>query len=53
MTSEEGGAHLRISFWYLLINLKNNHLFKKNCLRKATTDITILHLCTKHFDDMI
>ena len=20
---EEGGAHLRISFWYLLINLKN------------------------------
>ena len=29
MTSEEGGAHLRISFWYLLMNLKNNYLFKK------------------------
>ena len=22
-TSEEGGAHLRISFWHLLMNLKN------------------------------
>ena len=22
-TSEEGGAHLRISFWHLLTNLKN------------------------------
>ena len=24
-TSEEGGAHLRISFWHLLMNLKNNN----------------------------
>ena len=22
-TCEEGGAHLRISFWYLLMNLRN------------------------------
>ena len=27
-TSEKGGAHLRISFLHLLINLKNNHLLK-------------------------
>ena len=26
---EEGGAHLRISVWHLLMNLKNNYLFKK------------------------
>ena len=26
---EEGGAHLRISVWNLLINLKNNYLLKK------------------------
>ena len=25
-TCEEGGAHLRISFWYLLMNLKNKLL---------------------------
>ena len=29
-TCEEGGAHLRISFWHLLMNLKNNYLLK-NC----------------------
>ena len=28
-TSEGGGAHLRISVWHLLMNLKNNYLFKK------------------------
>ena len=28
-TCEEGGAQLRISFWHLLMNLKNNLLFKK------------------------
>ena len=30
-TCEEGGAHLRISFWYLLMNnyLLNNYLLKK------------------------
>ena len=26
---EEGGAHLRIFFWHLLMNLKNKYLFKK------------------------
>ena len=25
----KGGAHLRISVWHLLMNLKNNYLFKK------------------------
>ena len=28
-TCEEGGTHLRISFWHLLMNLKNNYLLKK------------------------
>ena len=28
-TCEEGGANLRISFGHLLMNLKNNYLFKK------------------------
>ena len=28
-TFEEGGAHLRLSVWDLLINLKNNYLLKK------------------------
>ena len=27
--SEEGGTHLRISVWHLLIYLKNNYLFEK------------------------
>ena len=26
---EEGGTHLRISVWHLLIYLKNNYLFEK------------------------
>ena len=29
-TCKEGGAHLRISVWHLLMNLRNNYLFK-NC----------------------
>ena len=28
-TCEEGGAHLRISFWHLLMNLKNKIIIKK------------------------
>ena len=28
-TCEEGGAHLRISVWHLLMTLKNNYLLKK------------------------
>ena len=73
-TFEEGGAHLRLSVWDLLINLKNNYLLKKllkwanrKCKdfsiynvafikkqqKKTIGDIMILHLCTKHLDDMI
>ena len=26
---EESGAHLKISFWHLLMNLKNKYLLKK------------------------
>ena len=29
-TCEEGGTHLRISVWHLLMNLRNNYLLK-NC----------------------
>ena len=29
-TSEEGGTHLRISFWHLLMNMKNKYLLTKN-----------------------
>ena len=29
-TCREGGAHLRISFWHLLMNLKNNYWANKN-----------------------
>ena len=66
---EEGQAHLRISVWHLLMNLKNNCLLKelwsgriKNVrilifityfFKKNEGDIIILHLCTKNFDDMI
>ena len=28
-TCDEGGAHLRISFWHLLMNLKKKKLLKK------------------------
>ena len=28
-TCEEGGTHLRVSVWHLLMNLKNNYLLKK------------------------
>ena len=28
-TCEEGGAHLRISVWHLLMNLKTNYLLKE------------------------
>ena len=28
-TCEDGGAHLRISVWHLLMNLRNNYLLKK------------------------
>ena len=28
-TCEEGGEHLKISFWHLLMNLKNKYLFNE------------------------
>ena len=28
-TCEEGGAHLRISIWHLLMNLKNSYFLRK------------------------
>ena len=31
----EGGTHLRISFWHLLMNLKNKNLLK-NCKNRPT-----------------
>ena len=38
-TCEEGGAHLRISFWHLLMNLKNNYLLKNCTSRPAKKKI--------------
>ena len=48
---EEGEGHLRISFWYLLMNLKNNYL-QKTCLsdpirKKTITIFTMLHFFFK------
>ena len=46
VSCEKGGAHLKISFWYLLMNLKN----KKNCLKwvnKKTKhlEISLFYIC--------
>ena len=45
-------AHLRISFWPLLMNLKNNYLFKKrlkwpNKKRKNVNIYNYLHILKK------
>ena len=40
-TCEECGPHLRISVWYLLMNLKNNYLSKK-LLKLANKKLRIL-----------
>ena len=53
-TCEEGGAHLRISFWHLLMNFEKpekNQNFEKN-LQKIAGDIIILHMCTKNHNYM-
>ena len=42
-TFQEGGAHLRISIWYLLMNLKNNYLLKK-LLSRPIKSVRILIL---------
>ena len=46
-TCEEGGAHLRISFWNLLMNLKNKllkKLLKCHNKKQNNFNITMLHL---------
>ena len=42
-------AHLKISFWYLLMKLKNKYLFKKNCLSGSIQNKIILILTILHF----
>ena len=51
-TYEEGGAHLRISFWHLLMNFgkAKNQTFEK--MKIFTGDIIILHMCTKNHNHM-
>ena len=60
-TCEKGAAHLRITVWHLLMNLKNNYLLK-NCWSGPIKNIWILiftkkkiisHLCTKNLTHMI
>ena len=65
-TCEEGGAHLRISFWCLLMSLKNKLLLKKLLKwdNKKKIMFTMLHFfkdipkntCRYHYqnlDDMV
>ena len=47
-TCGESGAHLRISFWYLLMNLKNKLLLKK-LLKWANKNKIILIFTMLHF----
>ena len=45
---EEGGTHLRISFWHLLMNFgkpKKSESWKNE--KKIAWDIIILRMCTK------
>ena len=49
----EGGAHLRISFWHLLMNfekLEKSEFWKIE--KEIANDIIILHICTKNQDHM-
>ena len=51
---EEGGAHLRISFWHLLMNSakpEKSEFWKKWRKKKIAGDI-ILHMCTKNHNHM-
>ena len=46
--TRKGGAHLRISFWHLLMNFekpKKNQYFEK--MKKIAGGIIILQMCTK------
>ena len=47
-TCEEGGAHLRISFWHLLMNLKNKLLLKK-LLKWANKNKIVVIFTMLHF----
>ena len=44
---EEGKAHLRISFWYLFLDLKNNYLLRK-LLKWAYKNKTIIIFIMLH-----
>ena len=47
---EEGGAHLRISFWHLLMNSakpEKSEFWKKWKKKKIAGDIIILHVYQK------
>ena len=54
------GAHLRISFWHLLMNFEKpkksefpkNEKKKKHKKAKKTGDIIILHMCTKNHNQV-
>ena len=45
-TSEEGGSHLRISFWHLLMNFENqkNQNFEK-MEKKEMLEILLFYIC--------
>ena len=47
-TFQEGGAHLRISIWHLLMNLKNNYLLKK-LLKWANKKYKNFNICNVVF----
>ena len=49
---EEGGAHLRIFFWHLLMNFENpkNLTFEK--MKNFAGGIIILHMCTKNHNHL-
>ena len=47
-TCEEGGARFRISFWHLLLNLKNNYLLSK-LLKWTNKNVRILILKILYF----
>ena len=47
-TCEEGGAHFRISFWHLLMNLKNKYLLK-TLLKWANKKQNNFNICNAAF----
>ena len=48
-TWQEDGAQLRTSVWHLLMNLKNNYLFKKTCWGGPTKNLRILTFTMLYF----